>query len=115
MRVPPRIQTEGGLVRAIYTEQIDAGVSGTVAPPNKARIITDQWDPGTSAALSVNISRLAIESPEDSEGDPVTATLSVAGGWVLSAAPTVYPLYLLYFAETEIGNYTDESKLVPKG
>lgn len=112
--VPPRIRIEGGLVRATYIEQIDSGTEGVLVPPNGAHIIPDQWGPGINAILSVDATGLTFEKPQGVGNETVTVTLDSAGNWSLSVRPTRYPINLIYFAETEIGNYIDESKLVPK-
>ena len=114
-RVPPRIHIEGGVVRATYIERLDSGTSGTIAPPNGARIVLDQWDEEIDALLSADSGGVpSFEPPEDAEGDVVSVSLDTAGNWALSAAPSAFPVHLIYFAETEIGNYTDSSKLVPE-
>ncbi len=112
--VPPRIRIEEGLVRATYIEQLNSGTTGTLLPPNKARIILDQWGQGINAVLSVDAGGPTFENPADAEDEVVTVALDAAGNWTLSTAPSEYPVHLIYFAETEIGNYTDESKLIPK-
>lgn len=112
--VPPRIRIKEGMVRATYVEQLDSGTSGTLAPPNGARIVLDQWDEEIDALLSADAGGPTFEPPEDADGDVVSVSLDAAGNWALSAAPSAFPVHLIYFAETEIGRYVDGSKLVPE-
>ncbi|KKM80333.1 hypothetical protein LCGC14_1340890 [marine sediment metagenome] len=112
--VPPRIRIEEGLVRAIYIEQLNSGTSGIITPPNAARIILDQWDEEIDAVVSADYGSPTFEAPRDVDDEVVTASFDAGGNWSLSSRPTVYPIHLIYFAETEIGNYVDSSKLLPE-
>lgn len=113
--IPPRIHIQEGLVRATYIELISTGQSGTVTPPNNARIILDQWDEEIDAVVSASSGGSpTFEAPRGAGNQVVTTSFDASGNWSLSSRPTVYPIHLIYFAETEIGNYVDSSKLVPE-
>ena len=113
--VPPRIRIEEGLVRATYIELISTGQSGTITPPNNARIILDQWDEEIDAVVSAdNNGSPTFEAPRGPGNEVVTTSFDTNGNWSLSARPARYPIHLIYFAETEIGNYVDSSKLLPE-
>ena len=113
--VPQRIIIEGGLVRATYFEQLNSGTAGTITPPNNARIILDQWDDEIDAVVSTDNNGIpTFESPQGTGNQVVTASLDITGVWSLSSRPTIYPVHLIYVAETEIGNYMDDSKLIPE-
>lgn len=113
--VPQRITITGGLVRATYFEQLNSGTAGTVTAPNNARIILDQWDDEIDAVVSADLNGIpTFESPKATNNAVVTATLDTSGIWSLNLRPTRYPIHLIYVAETEIGNYIDDSKLIPE-
>ncbi len=112
--VPPRIRIQEGSVHATYIEQLDSGTAGALVPPNGALIVLNQWDEEIDAVLSADGGGPTFESPVDAGGQAVTVSLDAAGNWSFSARPTRYPVHLIYFAETEIGRYTDGSKLVPE-
>ncbi len=113
--VPPRIVIEEGLVRATYIELISTGTSGTITPPNSARIILDQWDEEIDAVVSASDNGTpTFEAPRGAGNEVVTTSFDTNGNWSLSARPARYPIHLIYFAETEIGNYVDSSKLLPE-
>lgn len=111
--IPPRIRIEEGLVRATYIELISTGQSGTITPPNKARIILDQWDEEIDAVVSAdNNGSPTFEAPRGTGNQVVTTSFDASGNWSLSSRPARYPIHLIYFTETEIGNYVDSSKLL---
>ncbi len=113
--IPPRIRIQEGLVRATYIERLDSGTSGTITPPNSARIILDQWDEEIDAVVSASGNGTpTFEAPRGAGNQVVTTSFDASGNWSLSSRPARYPIHLIYFAETEIGNYIDSSKLLPE-
>ena len=104
----------------IATVDINQARAKEAAEKHAARRHYTNWkdaidDEEIDAVLSADASGPSFEAPEDADGDVVTVTLDTAGTWAFSAAPSAYPVWLIYFAETEIGNYTDDSKLIPEG
>ena len=108
-------QTYGDIIRKYaVAEVISSGTSGAVSAPSNATIILNQWANGVDAITSKSDSEgyPTGETAETSGGDIVTATLDVAGDWTISAAPSSYPIALIYIVEQPNVNFDPDDCLV---
>ena len=102
-------------IDAILATDFGGVPSGGAGEPASAEPDADPSDVGRDIVSGGGAeARASLASPVDADGDVVVAALDTAGNWAISAEPVAYPIHLIYFAETEIGNYVDDSKLIPE-
>jgi hypothetical protein len=104
---------EGKYVKAVWYQQVDSGTTGTVTPPANGEIVLDQFASGVDALVSkVSGGFPSEESPVDALGNFVTATMDSGGDFTLSAAPTAYPVALIYAYRIKFSHFDIEHSLL---
>ena len=92
-----------------YSALIAEGTEGTITVPTNATIELNRFGDGKDAVVKkVDSNNITLnDNAVDAEDAVITATLSSAGVYVLSAAPDGYPVALVYYLKIKtkyIGN-----------
>lgn len=92
-------------------ESIASNTSGTLAPPAESAILLDRYEnAGDCLITKTGTDGRPVDEPaRDANGDIILGTLDALGNWTISAAPSSYPIALVYqvsIALKYIGNIT---------
>ena len=100
-------------VKAYWYEPIASGTNGTLTPPTDGVLAFDQWPDGVDALASEagTNGKPNWNTPTQTDGTPVTATLDPGGAWQLSAVPAEYPLCIVFCYRIKIKDFNDAYSL----
>ena len=99
---------EDTYVRACWFEEIASGTSGTLTLPTGGSVVPNQWEGGVDALASkVSSSWPSFESPVNTGGTVITATLGAGRSWTLSDTPSSYPVAIIYVYRVKLISFND--------
>jgi hypothetical protein len=83
---------------------VTAGTTGTIVAPTGGTFVMNQWAGNISARTSTCTAgqRPTGISAQTSGGVDVTVTMSSNGAWALSAAPSAYPIAIIFYYDVKL-------------
>jgi hypothetical protein len=95
-------------VRSTRFATISEGTSGTLSISPQQTIILDDFG-GTVDAIVTTISggRPTVYSAQNSDEQPIAATLDVYGNWTFIGTPSSYPVAIIYRVREKFSSYLD--------
>lgn len=99
---------EDTYVRITRFGTISANTSGSIAIPANNTVILDDFGGTTDAIITgITSGRPDFSPVYDSNQTLVTTTFDASGNWTLSAAPSSYPVAILYRTRVSLLNFDD--------
>lgn len=98
-----------------WFEEIASGTSGTLSAPTGGTILLNEWADGVDALTSEMDAAENLPSyitPVESDGTPITATLTAGGAWTLSGTPVSYPVAIIYVYKVLAWQFDETKSLV---
>jgi hypothetical protein len=95
---------EDRYIKCAWYVTVHAGTTGTITPPTGGTLVMNQWPSNVSAKTStITAGQMpTMTAALTGGGATVTVTMNATGAWALSAAPSAYPIAIIYMYKVKL-------------